>query len=230
MRKALLFAVLGFACFAATGVGAAVSAGTAADAGAAAASNTSYDGLQRRESKVFSDLWVRRYFDVRSYHKVIFMPPTVQYRPLMQAAQTDAKTLKASPLTKRQKDSLLEILNTAFRDELKQSKYFKLTDEPDLDVLTLRAGLVDVVSFVPANASGKNDPLTVPAVGEATLVLELYDSSSDAIMVRASEHVVAKHEADTKTAAEAVQATAKAWAAILRERLDAAASIPLNND
>jgi len=224
MPKALLFAVLGFACLAAT-AGAATSAGATAPAAEA-----SYDGLQRRESKVFSDLWVRKYFDVRSYHKVIFLPPTVQYRPLLQAAQTDAKTLKASPLTKRQKESLLEILNTAFRDELKKSQYFKLTDEPDLDVLTLRGSLVDVVSFVPPNASGKNDPLTVPAVGEATLVLELYDSTSDAIMVRASEHVVSKHEADTKTAAEAVQATAKAWATILRERLDAAASIPLNND
>jgi len=224
MPKALLLAVLGFACLAAT-AGAATSAGATAPA-----ADASYDGLQRRESKVFSDLWVRKYFDVRSYHKVIFLPPTVQYRPLLQAAQTDAKTLKASPLTKRQKDSLLEILNTAFRDELKKSQYFKLTDEPDLDVLTLRGSLVDVVSFVPPNASGKNDPLTVPAVGEATLVLELYDSTSDAIMVRASEHVVSKHEADTKTAAEAVQATAKAWATILRERLDAAASIPLNND
>ena len=139
MPKALLFAVLGFACLAAT-AGAATSAGATAPA-----ADASYDGLQRRESKVFSDLWVRKYFDVRSYHKVIFLPPTVQYRPLLQAAQTDAKTLKASPLTKRQKESLLEILNTAFRDELKKSQYFKLTDEPDLDVLTLRGSLVDVV-------------------------------------------------------------------------------------
>ena len=122
MRVPVLLAIVVTACISTLNVNAATTSTKASE-------ELSYDGLQRRESKVFEHLWVRKYFDVRSYHKVIFLPPTVQYRPLLQAAQTDAKTLKASPLTKRQKDSLLEILNTAFRDELKKSQYFKLTDE-----------------------------------------------------------------------------------------------------
>ena len=223
-RSPLLIVLLAAACL--TGAEAATPAApTSMSATATAAPEVSFDGLTRRESKTFSDLWVRKYFDVRSYNKVIFAPPHIEYRPVMKG---DASASKASPLTKRQKESLNEIVTTAFKEELSKSKYFKLTDEPGLDVLTIRGDLVDVVSFVPANASGKNDPLTVPEVGEANLVLELYDSSSDAIMVRASEHVVAKHEADTKTAADAVKATATQWATILRERLDAAASIPLN--
>ena len=39
-------------------------------------------GLYRRESDVFEQLWVRKQFDVRSYHKVMFAPSFIQYRPL----------------------------------------------------------------------------------------------------------------------------------------------------
>ena len=42
----------------------------------------SADGLYRRESDVFEQLWVRKQFDVRSYHKVMFAPSFIQYRPL----------------------------------------------------------------------------------------------------------------------------------------------------
>jgi uncharacterized protein DUF3313 len=187
----------------------------------------SYDGLQRRDSKVFEHLWVRKYFDVRSYHKVIFKSPHIEYRPVMKG-QTGAEAGVA--LTQRQKDSLFDILNKAFQSELAKSKFFQLTTEPGPDVLLIRGDLLDVVSHVPANASGKNDLLQVAEVGEATLVMELYDSESDSIMVRAIERVVAKRDpgAAPSTAAEAVQQTATQWASILRERMDAAASIPLN--
>ncbi len=39
-------------------------------------------GLYRRESDVFEQLWVRKQFDVRSYHKVMFAPSFIQYRAL----------------------------------------------------------------------------------------------------------------------------------------------------
>ena len=35
-----------------------------------APTHPSYDGLQRRDSKAFQHLWVRKYFDVRSYKKI----------------------------------------------------------------------------------------------------------------------------------------------------------------
>ncbi len=138
----------------------------------------------------------------------------------------DADGPKPAPVTTRQKESLQGIVDAAFREELAKSRFFTLTNAPGSDVLTVRGDLLDVVSYVPENAAGKDDQLTVPNVGEAILVLELHDSTSNAIMVRASDHVVAKHDADMATADEAVRATVQAWARLLRERLDAAASIP----
>ncbi len=184
------------------------------------------DGLYRRESDVFEQLWVRKQFDVRSYHKVMFAPPIIHYQPQTSIAQPDATGPKPATVTTRQKESLQDIVDAAFREELAKSRSFTLTDAPGRDVLTVRGALLHVVSYVPENASGEEDQLTVPNVGEAILVLELRDSTTRAIMVRASDHVVAKHDADTLTADQAVRATVQAWARLLRERLDAAASIP----
>jgi len=189
-------------------------------------SDMSFDGLYRRPSNVFNQLWVRKEFDIHEYHKVKFAPSFIEYRPLKYRAETDPNAPKALTPTKRQQESLEQTVNAAFREELAKSKYFQLVDESGADVLTVRGDLLDVVSYVPANAGGENEALTLPVAGEAILVLELYDSRSNAIMVRASERITAKRVAETETADDAVRATARAWAATLRERLDAAASIP----
>jgi hypothetical protein len=185
----------------------------------------SFDGLYRRQSSVFDELWVRKQFDVHDYHKVMLVPPFIEYRPLMRA-QSDPNAAKPLPPSKRQQEALQQTVNAAFREELAKSKYFKLVDEAGPDVLTVRGDLVDVVSYVATNSS-PTDALTVPVAGEAILVIELYDSSSNAIMVRASDRVAAKREADNETADQVVRATATAWARTFRERLDEAASIPV---
>ena len=76
--------------------------------------------------------------------------------------------------------------------------------------LTVRSDLVDVVSYVTANGSGGGEASTVPAAGEAILVIELCASSSNAIMVRASDHVAAQRDAAAEAVDDAVRATATA--------------------
>jgi hypothetical protein len=220
MRFPVLLAIVVSACLATLNVNAATPPTKATD-------ELSYDGLQRRDSKVFEHLWVRKYFEVRSYTKIIFKAPHIEYRPVMKGSGDDSASF---PLNQRQKDSLFEIVNKAFQSELAKSTKFKLTTEPGPDVLIIRGDLLDVVSFVPPAESGKGELLSVADIGEATLNMELYDSISDAIVVRALERVTAKHDAGAPptTAADAVQRTATQWATILRERLDAAASIPMN--
>jgi hypothetical protein len=224
MRFPVLLAIVVSACLSASVATLNVNAATPPTK---AADELSYDGLQRRDSKVFEHLWVRKYFEVRSYKKIIFKAPHIEYRPVMKGSGDDSAGF---PLNQRQKDSLFEIVNKAFQSELAKSTKFTLTTEPGPDVLIIRGDLLDVVSFVPPAASGKGDLLSVADIGEATLNMELYDSISDAIVVRALERVSAKHDAGTPatTAADAVQRTATQWATILRERLDAAASIPMN--
>jgi len=207
MRKALLLLV-------------ALICTTSFDARADAPFEMSDDGLYRRESRVFEQLWVRKHFDIRSYHSVMFAPSFIQYR------SSPESTATATAVTPRQKQLLQEIVDTVFREELAKSKHFVLATAPGPDVLTVRGDLLDVVSYVPESARAEGDRSTALAVGEAILVLELHDSISSAIMVRASNHVAAKAKPDGQTADEAVRATVQSLAKQLRENLDAAAGIP----
>ena len=172
----------------------------------------SADGLYRRESDVFEQLWVRKQFDVHSYHKVMFAPSFIQYRALARDTQTDAAGPKPAPVTTRQKESLQGIVDAAFREELAKSRSFTLTNATGPDVLTVRGDLLDVVSYVPENAAGKDDQLTVPNVGEAILVLELHDSIIERDHGPRERSRGSEHDADMATADEAVRATVQAWA------------------
>ena len=90
MRVPVLLAIVVTACLATLNVN-------------AASEELSYDGLQRRETKVFEHLWVRKYFDVRSYHKIIFKAPHIEYRPVMKGSGDQSNGFA---LNQRQKDSL----------------------------------------------------------------------------------------------------------------------------
>ncbi len=191
----------------------------------------SADGLQRREGKWFEQVWTRRFYDIRSYRWIIYEAPRIEYAHDAPVDPTTSPTsanavASTQQLTQQQKDSLAVIVTTAFRDQLGKSTYFELTTQPGPDVLILRSSLLDVVSFVPPDVAAVDD-VEISDVGEATLTLELYDSLSDAIMVRVVGPVAAKHDTTSSaTAADAVRHLAEIWATALRERIDSAASIP----
>ena len=102
-------------------------------------------------------------------------------------------------------------------------------DEPGPDVLLIRGGLLDVVSYVPPEPMGRTE-IFLSRVGEATLVLEIRDSISEAIIARAVDRRAAENVArgfsrsnPVMNRAE-VRRMASAWARLLRERLDSYAA------
>ena len=78
--KSLAPIILGFAC------------GSLAAESAAPEFDMSFDGLYRRQSSVFSELWVRKQFNVHDYHAVMLAPSFIEYRPLMRPTQTSCRT------------------------------------------------------------------------------------------------------------------------------------------
>ena len=184
------------------------------------------DGLYRRESDVFEQLWVRKQFDVRSYQKVMFATSIIHYQPQTSVAESDAPGPKSAPVTTRQKETLQDMVDAAFREELAKSRSFTLTNAPGPGVLMVRGALLHVVSYVPENASGKDDPLTVPNVGACN------SGARTARLEHESDH--GPREGSCRSEARRRHADGRsggsrhvqAWANLLRERLDAAASIP----
>jgi len=191
--------------------------------------NLTYDGLARVKNARVSAAWMRPDFNLDGYNKIMLVGAGIEYRPVRPTPRaSSASSATAFPLTAEQKERLRTIVRDAFRTELAQSRNFQLVDEPGPDVLMIWGGLIDVVSFVPPDPVGRSN-IYLNSVGEATLVIELRDSESNAVLVRIADRRAAQNvgpamRSTSVTNWSEVQQLARAWATRLREGLDQAAS------
>lgn len=193
----------------------------------AAAEEMTYDGLYPIRDSLASAAWMRPDADISRYSKIMLQGVGIEYRPGGESGKL--YHLRSSDehfeITDRQKQRLKEILKEAFEKELAKSAHFRIVKEPGPDVLLIRGGLLDVVSYVPPEPVGRSD-VYLSRVGEATLVLEIRDSVSEAIIARAVDRRAAEDKArgfrkSNRVANEAeIRRVAGTWARRLRERLD----------
>lgn len=185
-----------------------------------------FDGLYPVENARADAAWARPDADISTYNKILLQDVGVQYRPggatRVSRQRTGSQHYEVTPA---QKERFKKIFDERFRDELAKSEHFTIVNEPGPDVLLIRGELIDVVSYVPPDQAGRYE-IFLERIGEATLVLELSDSVSDAVIARSVDRRAAEHVADTfqrsnrATNAAEVRRLAGIWARILREQLD----------
>ncbi len=186
-----------------------------------------FDGLHRVKGSRVDEAWARPGLDLSGYSKIKLQSAGIEYRPGGEKrrswrARTGGETYEVN---ESQKERLRTILAEAFRDELSKSDRFTLVNESGPDVLLIRGALLDVVSYVPPEPIGRVD-IYLSSVGEATLVLEIRDSITDAILVRVVDRKAAEDIGGTLQVSNRVTNTsevrrlAKRWASALRKRLD----------
>ncbi|MCC5794719.1 MAG: DUF3313 family protein [Chromatiales bacterium] len=93
------------------------------------------------------------------------------------------------PISERDREELERLVVEIFREELGRSERFALSDEsaaPAADLLLVRVRLLDVISRVPPEPAQRSRTF-IDSVGEATLVLELVDSTSGSVLARAAD-------------------------------------------
>jgi hypothetical protein len=192
-----------------------------------AAAEPTFDGLYPVKGGRMDGAWARPGFNVEQYSKIMLEGTGVEFRPggsERSVAMTASRT-EYFALTPEQKARFEVEMGKAFRQELEQAKHFEIVDEPGPDVLLVRGGLLDVVSYVPADPTA-NVEIYVRRVGEATLVVEMRDSLSGAILLRAIDRRAAEDAARSFTRANRVSTNAefrrlaRTWGAIMREGLD----------
>ena len=133
-------------------------------------------------------------------------------------------------MTPGEQERIADIMGKAFERELARSERFTLTEEIGHDVLTVWAGLLDVVSFVPPRRAGMHN-VFVKRLGEATLVIELRDSESHATLARMMDRRALEPAGGRGVVVNAVttkgevERLATRWAQLLRRRLDEAPSL-----
>jgi len=190
-------------------------------------SKLTYDGLAQVKNAKVSSAWMRPGFSLAGYTKIMLQGAGIEYRPVKQvnrAASTSGTT--QFPLTDEQKERLRTVVGDAFRAELAQTQKFQLVDQPGPGVLLIWGGLVDVVSYVPPDSIGRGN-IYLNSVGEATLVIEIRDSQSNAVLVRIADRRAAQSSgvalpSNSVTNWSEVQQLARTWATLLRTRLEEA--------
>ena len=150
----------------------------------------------------------------------------IEYRPGGESGRTFSARSRGGPyeVTEAQKARLRALVAEVFLEELSKSEHFTIVSEPGPDVLLVRGAILDVVSYVPPEAAGRVK-IFISKVGEATLVLELRDSITEAILARAvdrraAEDVTRMRESTRFTNTNEIRRLVGSWARLLRERLD----------
>jgi hypothetical protein len=193
-----------------------------------------FDGLTRMEGTVMDVVWARTDIDLTAYRKVMFDRIGVEYRDVgnapysgrggptgTTASRRSATEFNLAPETKA---AFEEEISAAFREEMARSEVFEIVEEEGPDVLLVRGGLHDVVSRVPPEVTGRGR-IFIDSVGEATLVLEIRSSESNAIYARgvdrrAAGNTTYMQESNQVTNRSEVRRLGRAWGRLLRDGLD----------
>lgn len=194
--------------------------------------DVTHDGLTRLDRTIMDTVWARQDIDLSGVTKVRFNGLGVEYRnvdgPYSGRAGTGATSAQTSRSTEFQLDEATrelfeEEIRGAFMEEMQRSSVFEVTDEAGPDVIDVHVGLLDVVSRVPPETIGRSR-IFIDSVGEATLVLEVRDSISNTVLVRAVDRRAAQNftmqESTPPRNRAEVRRLGRRWAQIIRGGLE----------
>lgn len=156
----------------------------------------SHDGLHRVDKTVMDAAWVKPDLDLTGYTKLILVGAGFSYK----AVDNEGKRYVPG----RDNDSEFYIseegrarvekeMREAFLQALEKLDRYQIVTEPGPGVLMLLGGVYDVVSKVPpVDQCTSRCDVYLSEVGAATLVVELRDSVSEEILVRAVDRRAAE--------------------------------------
>lgn len=151
------------------------------------------DGMVPVRDSGMDEAWVRPDLNLSSYRKLLLLPPDLEFRAVRPVATSSLarSNVREFPVSPEDQQRLANTLTEVFREELAKSRNLTLTTEAGPDVLVVSTALRDIVSRVPPEGPGRVD-IYLDRIGEATLVLELKDGTSGAILARAVDRRIAE--------------------------------------
>ena len=187
-----------------------------------AASTDNIDGLQQVSSRYFDIAFVRPGVDFSHYTTVLLSGSELAFK-------TPDRSKQQFPLSDEQKDRFRQQLDEHFSAELANLKNLRLGDQGGPDTLAVQVRVQDILTTIPAQATGRSGwgSLSLRALGEATLVIELSDSESGEILARVYDRralegvAISQNQEAPLTRFEDGESMIRQWASTVRERLDA---------
>ena len=184
----------------------------------------SYDGLSPLEDTLMTQVWVREGFSLAGYRKVILEGAGIRYRPVTETNANGQRSAAVDfPVSAEQKAEFKALITEEFDKALDRLTLPEVT-EPGPDVLLVRGFMLDVVARIPPADAGGSD-YAIDSVGQATFVVELVDSQTGTVLVRALDTRSARAPGEAEQAGAAanraqVRALIARWADLLVDALN----------
>ena len=180
----------------------------------------SFDGLYRVQESELALVYATPDVDLGGYDKVGILEVEVAFKKNW---RRDHRGVSKSDM-ERIKRNVAEAFRSVFVEELEGGGY-EIVDQTGEDVPVVRPAILDLVVNAPNTASASPTRTYVTSAGSATVLLELYDSVTGAILVRAIDRRKAGNyglgfNANTVTNNSDARRVIKIWAVALREALD----------
>jgi hypothetical protein len=181
---------------------------------------TNFEGLREIKSQTWDRVEVRPNMVFTVYTGIMLGDVRIAYR-------TPDRSQLQFPFTDEQKAQFQQTLERAYTSELVTMRNAELVNAPGRDILLLSVRAINVTATVPPRSVGDvgRASIALQAIGEVTLVLELFDSRSGEILARAvdTQTVVGAAIAeggDMITNWEGAGRLSATWASTTRSRLD----------
>ena len=184
----------------------------------------SYDGLTPLEDTVMTRVWVREGYSLAGYNKVILEGAGIRYRPVTETNSRGQRNAAIEfPVSAEQKAELEALITEEFDKALDRLTLPEVT-EPGPDVLLVRGYMLDVVSRIPPDDASSSHYF-IDSVGQATFVVELIDSQTSTVLVRALDTRSARtpgytYRSNSATNRAQVRALIARWADLLVDALN----------
>ncbi len=182
----------------------------------------SYDGLALVPETVMERVWIRPGYTLSGYRKVILESARIQFRPVTLTTPDGLQNPATGfPLSAEQKLEISGLVGDAFTRSLERLTLDRVT-EPGPDVLRVRGTLLDL------DVRPTGDPRTpyrVDSLGQLTFAVELIDSQTDTVLLRAVDTRSARipgqsYPSETATQRPPVRRIIERWADLLVDALN----------
>jgi hypothetical protein len=184
------------------------------------------DGLELRVIRGVDTVHVRPGVDFARYDRLMFDPVVVAFDPDWDPKHTTPRGALTAAEREQIRRDAAALFERAFRNELELNGGYQLVTAPGPDVLRVSASLIDLYINVPEGAHSGGARVYSMNAGRVTLLAELRDSESGAVIARVSDREFGRDVEDVRWSSSVLDAVEaerifSAWARLLRERLDA---------
>jgi hypothetical protein len=183
----------------------------------------SHDGLTLTKNKNFDVVYVRDGATLAGYRQVMLDPVQVAFD---KSWTRDRRQVSAND-RERIRKGMAEEFRRVLTEELEERGGYEVVESADPGVLRVSAAVIDLFITAPDTMSAGRSKTFAVSAGRMTLIAELRDAESGAILARvadkkeATNHGTSQWTTRSSNVADA-RRILRSWAGVLRKGLDSA--------